>query len=133
MWETLKRESDYYPKILVKKRKEDVYEHVYLSTIVRIKKRGIWYTVHCVKTGVINHLGNTEYSMEHLFLDLIEQVHTIQHLYTADTSMVDSEGKFLIEKDKLQKSEKSRLIKIFYIENGKSKDNLYRYSYRYSE
>ncbi len=130
----LKSKSDYFPSIFMERNvKEDSFEEVHLSTIVRFERKHIWYNVHCIKTYIFSPKSDNIQGMQCVYQDFLNQIHMVQHLYTDDLSVVDSEGVPLLEKDRLQISEKSRLMKIFYSEHGKSKDNLYRYSYRNSE
>lgn len=94
--EALKKQSNYYPKII---RARKLYV-TYYSTLVRIERDGKWYVVHCVES-----LSQT-LKVEEIYclMRLIESVHKIQHLY----KITDGKFEYL---DPLQESEAERLTK----------------------
>ena len=76
---SLKKESKYYPSVLIKEypsltpREDKVF---YLSTLVRIKRGGKYYVVHCVEDT-----ASSPEEIQRAFLSLIDMVHKTQHLY----------------------------------------------------
>ena len=98
----LKRDSSYYPSILIREYPNDHSKYkkvIFASTLVRIKRNGKYYIVHSVES-IINtpNITKTE-----LLLKLIDSVHKITHLYNL-TCKYDNI-------DILQEDEEIRLIK----------------------
>ena len=98
----LKKESDYYPKILfqeyldihVEKRKV-----LFASTFLRIERNGIWYKIHFVESIILNK----ESDKVDLLLKIIGSVYSVGHLYEINS---------LSEVDDIQISEEQRLVKL---------------------
>ena len=123
----LKRESSYYPSVLIKyyeafeKPKEDdkfknrpmtdwvhcftktkhkeVEKVCYASTLVRIKRGGQWYVVHCVES-----IKSQKEAEQRLLSKMMNSVHKIQWLYQILKSPND-----LQDVDTSQMSETERL------------------------
>ena len=98
---SLKKESPYYPSVIVREyeRHHEPYNEIYISTLVRIERDGVWYVVHCLESGVETEYFNTE----DILMQLQQSAYKIQHLY----KLCGHE-----EIDKIQKSEKERLIEM---------------------
>lgn len=99
----LKRESNYYPSILIKEYPNDnpIYHKViFASTLVRINRNDKWYIVHCVE----NIIPTKVVDREELLLKIMKSVHKIQHLYQITGLYEDV--------DSLQESEVERISKI---------------------
>lgn len=96
----LKKESPYYPDIVVKEYPDNSSPYgkiAFASTLVRIEREGIWYTVHCVESVMLS----PNYPVDFLYTRLMDSVHKIQHLYIVGSGHEDV--------DPLQISELERL------------------------
>ena len=98
----LKSKSKYYPEILIVYEKEYDRKTCYASTLVRIERDNIWYTVHCVESIILEET----FDEKNLLLKMMFSVHQIQNLYRIT-------GEFE-EKDTLQISEIERVSKLNY-------------------
>lgn len=117
----LKKESKYYPHITIRKyTKEKVINknfcdyfkkdkpkeesgEVYASTLVRIKRNGIWYVVHCAESLSLNAFALT-YDEKTLIMLLMEHVYKIQLGYVITGRYEDI--------DILQISEEERIFNV---------------------
>jgi len=102
----LKEKSSYYPSILEEVRVADVdtifeTSETVLSTLVRVKREGKWYVVHCVERAFIND----KTTVRHLYNKFIFSVHQIQNLYK-----LTGDSRFE-ELDDNQEEESERLLK----------------------
>lgn len=102
----LKKESGYYPKVLIKPYREIGFvTELYASTLVRIERDGIWYIVHCVEWIV----PNSQTVVSNLLLRLMDSVYKIQCLYKIPNNVVNFNGVPIHDIDLLQISEIERL------------------------
>lgn len=100
----LKKESFYYPRILIKRyaNENPSFENeftIYASTLVRIERDKKWYIVHCVESIVPTQSVNETC----LLLKLMQSVHNIQVNYHITGQFEDL--------DTLQQSEPERLLR----------------------
>lgn len=106
----LKKSSMYYPAVILRYYKNPNQESTigltdcYASTLVRIERDGIWYTVHCVECCTLT----SEYDETKLLLKFMDSVYKIQHCYQIQT-ITTPNGKPLQDVDPMQKSEKERV------------------------
>lgn len=91
----LKKESDYYPQVLVKRYGSTLYS----STWVRINRNNAWYLVHCVES-IMPTKTVTE---RHLLLRMMESVHKITYLYKVTGCFSNIDGSQQCESDRLVK------------------------------
>ena len=120
MWkakiEHLKKNSQYYPEIYseVQDRYPSVMstdiQDIYLSTLVRIKRDGTWYVVHCVEA--LQQRKYQPVDILRFFSRFILSVHNIIHLYKITGTMEDV--------DELQIDEEERIIKMYHAYREKS-------------
>lgn len=103
----LKKKSSYYPQVLIEEcitnlcfRNNKYEKTIYASTLVRIERDGIWYTVHCVESIILTE--NT--SEKDLLIKFMDSVYKIQHLYKVTG--------YLEDVDSIQKSEFDRLMEL---------------------
>ena len=126
----LRKESTYYPSVLIKyyerndrlektessysntlinkltssllsKPREDVDKDCYASTLVRIERNGKWYNIHCVESIFITENCNEK----QLLLTMMESVYQIQHLYCISE---------INHPDNIQESEIERLSLLYH-------------------
>lgn len=73
----LKKESGYYPNVIMLDHFTDGRLEKYASTLVRIQRSGKWYAIHCVESII----PNSTVSESHLLLRMMDSVYKIQSLY----------------------------------------------------
>ena len=76
----LKKDSHYYPSILIREYPVDhpkYKKEIYASSLIRIKRDGIYYTIHCVE--YIRKTGNTTES--DLLLKFMVSAYNIMYLH----------------------------------------------------
>lgn len=93
----LKKESDYYPQVLVKRYGSTLYS----STLVRINRDNKWYVVHCIESIV----PTKDVTEKHLMLKMMESVYEIMFLYKTTGVFEEVDG--------LQQSEVDRLVELY--------------------
>lgn len=97
----LKEKSSYYPSIYMECIEEGMVTTMYASTIIRVCHKDIWYAVHCVESFSSR---NNDIDEKSLLLRMSKSVHDIQNLWVPNG---------IYEIDKLQISERDRLIKLY--------------------
>lgn len=111
----LKANSKYYPDILYH-RDEGLGEPIlYISTLVRICRGGIWYVVHHVDKMPLERIA---LSSESILLDrLIKEVYFTQHFFKIAANMKSYDGSVFVAQyfDALQISEEERLKQTYNI------------------
>jgi len=99
----LKKKSKYYPEVVLEAFGSKVNGETrtvnYASTLVRIQREGVWYTVHCVETYVSSEMFPDKVG---LLLNLMHKAHYVMHLHKL--SGIANE-----DVDKEQLSEEERL------------------------
>lgn len=100
----LKTESSYYPNVLIKYYGSECYA----STLVRIKRNGTWYLVHCVESIILTE----SIKEEDLLIKFIDSVYKIQFLYNI-IEVNDRTIEQFQDVDKLQISEEERLMILY--------------------
>jgi hypothetical protein len=131
--EMLKAESGYYPKVLMKsfvEKEETGKSRSYASTLVRIKRNGLWYKIHCLESQIV---PREDPRFDFLLLRLMQSVYQIQKLYKiAGTGNDELDLNQISEKDRLRidsikessyqwaelKKPKGKLSNVTWIENG---------------
>jgi hypothetical protein len=110
----LKAASKYYPKILqvcydgdskINFMGNNVEEDVFLSTLVRIEREGVWYTIHVVEAMTFN----CNRPRDILYETFMRRVYDVQHLYNINLNFQAPDGSQGFDIDKLQISEEERL------------------------
>lgn len=99
----LKRASDYYPVVARVEHPFPTggFKEFSFTTLVRVKRDGKWYTVHCVEDFINNDSDAERITL----LRFMIQVHNIQNLYMITGKCEDV--------DELQISEEDRITDLF--------------------
>ena len=99
----LKSKSKYYPEVVLETFGSTVNGETktvnYASTLVRIERDGVWYTVHCVETYVSSQMFPDKAG---LLLNLMHKAHYVMHLHKISGTANE-------DVDKDQTSEEQRL------------------------
>lgn len=106
----LKSKSKYYPEVVLETFGSTVNGETrtvnYASTLVRIERDGVWYTVHCVETYVSSQMFPDKAG---LLLNLMRNAHNVMHLHKLC-------GRANEDVDKDQSSEEERLATLIRLE-----------------
>ena len=99
----LKKESNFYPQVLIKEypNQNPLFKHkvvIYASTLVRIERDGKWYVVHCVESIVPTDIVGER----NLLLKFIDSVYSIQLLYKVTGIFEDVDSSQIDEIERLK-------------------------------
>ena len=96
----LKKDSHYYPSVLIREYPVDQPKYkkeIYASSLIRIKRNGVYYTVHCVES-IIETENTTE---SDLLIKFMGYAYNIMYLYKigayddVDPSQSDEETRLM--------------------------------------
>jgi hypothetical protein len=105
----LKKDSPYWPQVLYREKESEFQgkgtTEQYISTLVRIKRNDVWYSIHCVESALMETAGIHYWKF--LAMKMNSSVYGIQLFYQVNIEMPDGP---IPDEKQIEETERLRIM-----------------------